>query len=68
MLILDLTPFRSSAKGKHFMGREFQESTCPRKETVNIDIFVTSRNGDRKFMQRIRIMSRPPSRICSGTI
>ena len=33
-----------------------------RKETVDIDILVTSRNGDRKIMQSIRIMSRPPSR------
>ena len=31
-------------------------------ETVDIDIFVTSRNGDRKIMQSIRITSRPPSR------
>ena len=33
-----------------------------RKETVDLDILVTSRNGDRKIMQSIRIMSRPPSR------
>ena len=31
--------------------------------TVDIDHLVTSRNGDRKFMQSIRITSRPPSRI-----
>ena len=29
----------------------------------DIDILVTSRNGDRKIMQSIRIMSRSPSRI-----
>ena len=34
-----------------------------RKETVDIDILVTSRNGDRKIMQSIRITSRSPSRI-----
>ena len=34
-----------------------------RKETVDIDILVTSRNGERKIMQSIRITSRPPSRI-----
>ena len=34
-----------------------------RKEIVDIDILVTSRNGDRKIMQSIRITSRPPSRI-----
>ena len=33
-----------------------------RKETVDVDMFVTSRNGDRKIMQSIRITSRPPSR------
>ena len=38
------------------------ESSCARKETVDIDILVTSRNGDRKIMQSIRIMSRPTSR------
>ena len=32
------------------------------KETVDIDILVTSRNGDRKIMQSLRIKSRPPSR------
>ena len=32
-----------------------------RKETVDIDILVTSRNGDRKIVQSIRIMSRIPS-------
>ena len=31
------------------------------KETVDIDIFVTSRNGDRKIMQSIRTTRRPPS-------
>ena len=29
-----------------------------RKETVDIEILVTSRNGDRKIMQSIRLMSR----------
>ena len=33
-----------------------------RKETVDIEILVTSRNGDRKIMQSIRITSRPPWR------
>ena len=30
------------------------------KETVDIDILVTSRNGDRNIIQSIRITSRPP--------
>ena len=33
-----------------------------RKETVDINILVTSRNGDRKIMQSIRITSKPTSR------
>ena len=38
------------------------ESSCARKETVDIDILVASRNGDKKIMQSIRITSRLPSR------
>ena len=40
----------------------WQESSCVRKETVDIDVLVTSRNGDRKIMQSIRITSTSPSR------
>ena len=39
------------------------ESICAKEETVNIGIFETSRNGDRKIIQSIRITRRPPSRI-----
>ena len=39
------------------------ESSCSRKETVDIDILETSRNGDRKFIQSIRMTCRPPWRI-----
>ena len=48
---------------KAFYRRRIPESSCARKETVDIDILVTSRNGDRKIMQSIRITSRPPSTI-----
>ena len=48
---------------KAFYRQGIPESSCARKETVDIDILVTSRNGDRKIMQSIRITSRPPSRI-----
>ena len=30
------------------------------KQAVDIDILVTSRDGDKKIMQSIRITSRPP--------
>ena len=46
-----------------FYRQRIPEFSCARKETVDIDILVTSRNGDRKIMQSIRITSRPPSRI-----
>ena len=47
---------------KAFYRQRIPEFSCVGKETVDIDILVTSRNGDRKIMQSIRIMSRPPSR------
>ena len=34
-----------------------------RERTVDIDIAISSRNGDRKIMHSIIIMSRFPSRI-----
>ena len=33
---------------KAFYRQRIPESSCARKETVDIDILVTSRNGDRK--------------------
>ena len=47
---------------KAFYRQIIPEFSCARKETVHIDILVTSRNGDRKIKQSIRITSRPPSR------
>ena len=47
---------------KAFYRQRIPEFSRARKETVDIDILVTSRNGDRKIMQSIRIASRPPSR------
>ena len=38
------------------------EPSCARKETVDIDILVTSRSGDRKIMESIRTKSRPTLR------
>ena len=39
------------------------KSSCARKETVDIDVLVTSKHDDRKIMQSIRITSRPHPRI-----
>ena len=47
---------------KAFNRQRIPEFSCARKETVDIDILVTSRNGDRKIMQSMRIMSGPPAR------
>ena len=44
---------------KAFYRQIIPGSSCARKETVDIDILVTSTNGDRKVMQSIRTMSRP---------
>ena len=48
---------------KPFYRHKIPECSCARKETVEIDILVTSRSGDRKTIQPIRITSRPVSRI-----
>ena len=50
-----------------FYRQKIPGSSCAREEIVDIDILVTPRNGDRKIMQSITIMSRPPSRR-GGTI
>ena len=47
---------------KSFYWKRIPEPSCARKETVDIDILVTSRNGHRKIMQSIRITSRPTTR------
>ena len=39
------------------------ESSYARKETVDIEIFITSRFGDRKIMQSIKITRGSLSRI-----
>ena len=46
---------------KAFCRQRIPEFSCVRKETVDIDILVLSRNGDRK-MQSIIMTIRPPLR------
>ena len=43
LLILRLKPFRSQIIGKHS-----SECSCARKETIDTEIHVISKNGDRK--------------------
>ena len=52
---------------KAFYRQKIPEFSCARKETVDIDILVTFRNGDRKIMQYIRVISRPPQEKGSET-
>ena len=52
---------------KAFYKQRIPESSCARKETVDIDILVTSRNGDKKIMKSIRITRPPSKKKGSGT-
>ena len=61
--------FNSGLKATKIIGQRkacyrqrIPESSRARIETVDIDILVTSTNGDRKIMRSIRITSRPSSR------
>ena len=42
-----LKPTKIIDQGKAFYRQRIPESSCGRKDTVDIDILVTSRNGDR---------------------
>ena len=57
-----LTVTKIIGQKKAFYWQRIPEFSRARKETVDIDILVTSRNRDKKIMQSIRITSRPPSR------
>ena len=46
---------------KAFYWQRIPEFSCASKETVDIDILVTSTNVHRKIMQSLRKTSRPPS-------
>ena len=47
---------------KAFYRQKIPEFSCARKEIVDIDILATTRNGDTKIIQSIRVTSRPPSK------
>ena len=42
---------------KTFCRKRIPEASYAGTETLNVDILITSRNGDRKIRQTIRIMS-----------
>ena len=52
---------------KAFYRQRIPEFTHAREETVDKDILVTSRNGDRKIMQSIKIRVDLPQEKGSGT-
>ena len=52
---------------KAFYRQKIPQPRCARKEPVVIDILVTFRNGDRKIMQYIRVISRLPQEKGTGT-
>ena len=48
---------------KAFHRQRIPEPSCEWKETVDIDILATSRNGDRRITQSIRITSLEESEV-----
>ena len=63
-------PVNCRRKGTKIIGQrkalywqKIPESSCARKEPVDVGILVTSRDGDRKIKQSIRKTSRSPCRI-----
>ena len=50
LLILDLKAISIIGQRKAFYRQKITESSCARKETVDIDILVPSSNGERKIM------------------
>ena len=56
-----LTATKIIGQKKAFYRQKTPDSSCVRKNTVDIDILITSGNVDRKTIQSIKIMSRPPS-------
>ena len=57
-----LKAFKIIGQRKAFYRQRIPGSSCARKESVDIDILLTSRNGDRKIMESIGITSKPTSR------
>ena len=63
---LGIVSFRTisiMSQRKVYCRQRIQQSSCARKETADKDIIKTSKNGDRKIMQPIRIMSGSPNQI-----
>ena len=61
-MLLNMVKLTKTDQRKAIYIQRMPKSSCPKKESVEIDILVTSRNGERKIMQSIRITSRPALR------
>lgn len=62
LLTLDFRPyavFHIIGQTKAFCRKRIQESSCDRKQAVDIDVAITSMNNDRKIMQPVRTTSGP---------
>ena len=57
-----LTATKIIGQRKAFYRQRNPDPSWARKETVNIGILITSRNGGKKIMQSIRVTSRLPLR------
>ena len=48
---------------KAFCRQRITQSSCAKKETADRDIIKTSKKGDRKIMQTVRIRNGSPTQI-----
>ena len=61
LLAIDLK-YIQLCQRRYFAGQEIQNLAVRGKQLLTWAV-ITCRNGDRKFMQTIRITSEPPNRI-----
>lgn len=62
LMALEFMPFRPKQKILQRRTQRIPESSYTMKATVDIDIFIKSRNGNRRILPSIRITSGPPTR------
>ena len=69
LLILDLKLYLDHRSKEIIPYRQITpEYSCARKETVDIDILVTSKNGKVKHIQSIRLTCKPPTKIIDSWV
>ena len=63
---MGIVPFKTISiisLGKAFCRQRIPQSNCAIKDTAGKDIFTASKNGNRKIMLTIRIISGSPTQI-----